>query len=67
MCFLVLFTSLALSEPRYKMRAFEGYLKKRFDEEARIPLMDVHSIESFWRYHNESFMPAIYGQHTAAW
>ena len=64
-CFLILFTSLALSEPLYKMRAFEGYLRKRFDEAAFIPLKDVYSVESFWRYHNESFMPAIYGQDTA--
>ncbi|CAK9082124.1 unnamed protein product [Durusdinium trenchii] len=63
--FLLLFTSLALSEPLYKMRAFEGYLRKRFDSSAAIPLKDVYSVESFWRYHNESFMPAIYGQDTA--
>lgn len=63
--FLILFTSLALSEPRDKMRAFEGYLRKKFDEEAPIPLSEVLSIESFWRYHNESFMPAIYGQDRA--
>jgi len=63
--FLILFTSLALSEPRDKMRAFEGYLRKKFDEEAAISLSDVHSVESFWKYHNESFMPAIYGQDRA--
>ena len=40
------------------MRAFEGYLRKKFDEEATITLSEVLSIESFWRYHNESFMPA---------
>mmetsp|Transcript_30472 Transcript_30472/g.70259 ORF Transcript_30472/g.70259 Transcript_30472/m.70259 type:complete len:749 (-) Transcript_30472:163-2409(-) len=64
-CFLCLFTALALSEPRYKMRAFEGYLRRRFDTSAAIPLADVSSVESFWQYHNESFMPAIYGQDTA--
>eukprot|EP00439_Symbiodinium_sp_Y106_P074710 s1139_g14.t1 len=64
-CFLLLFTSLALSEPRYKMRAFEGYLRRRFDTAAAVPLADVSSVETFWQYHNASFMPAIYGEDTA--
>ena len=64
-CFLLLFTSLALAEPRYKMRAFEGYLRKRFDEAAPVRLADVFSVDGFWMYHNESFMPAVYGQDTA--
>lgn len=51
-CFLILFTSLALSEPRDKMRAFEGYLRKRFDETAPVRLKDVGSVEAFWDYHN---------------
>ncbi|CAK9034743.1 unnamed protein product [Durusdinium trenchii] len=64
-CFLLLFTSLALSEPRDKMRAFEGFLRKRFDEASPIRLNSVHSVDSFWRYFNESFQPAIYGADTA--
>ena len=64
-CFLLLFTSLALSEPRYKMRAFEGFLRKRFDEAAPVRIGEVHSVDSFWRYFNESFKPAIYGEDTA--
>lgn len=46
-----------------RMRAFEGYLRKKFDEEAAISLSDVHSVESFWKYHNESFMPATRKQY----
>ena len=64
-CFLLLFTSLALSEPRDKMRAFEGFLRKRFDEASPIRLNSVHSVDSFWRYFNESFQAAIYGTDTA--
>ena len=52
-CFLLLFTSLALSEPRYKMRAFEGFLRKRFDESSPVRLEEVQSVDSFWRYFNE--------------
>eukprot|EP00435_Cladocopium_sp_Y103_P055025 s3561_g18.t1 len=51
-CFLLLFTSLALSEPRYKMRAFEGFLRKRFDEASPVRLEEVQSVDSFWRYFN---------------
>lgn len=52
-CFLLLFTSLALSEPRNKMRAFEGFLRKRFDEASPVRLEEVQSVDSFWRYFNE--------------
>lgn len=64
-CFLLLFTSLALSEPRNKMRAFEGFLRKRFDEASPVRLEEVQSVDGFWRYFNESFKPAIYGEDTA--
>ncbi|CAJ1389016.1 unnamed protein product, partial [Effrenium voratum] len=47
------------------MRAFEGYLRKRFDETAPVRLKDVGSVEAFWDYHNASFMPAVYGQDLA--
>ena len=47
------------------MRAFEGFLRKRFDEASPIRLNSVHSVDSFWRYFNESFQPAIYGADTA--
>ncbi|CAK9033463.1 Uncharacterized protein (Fragment) [Durusdinium trenchii] len=52
-------------EPRDKMRAFEGFLRKRFDEASSIRLNSVHSVDSFWRYFNESFQAAIYGTDTA--
>ena len=52
-CFLLLFTSLALSEPRNKMRAFEGFLRKRFDEASPVRLEEVQSVDDFWRYFNE--------------
>ncbi|CAL1165914.1 unnamed protein product [Cladocopium goreaui] len=52
-CFLLLFTSLALSEPRNKMRAFEGFLRKRFDEASPVRLEEVQSVDGFWRYFNE--------------
>eukprot|EP00931_Biecheleriopsis_adriatica_P103951 TRINITY_DN78726_c0_g1_i1.p1 TRINITY_DN78726_c0_g1~~TRINITY_DN78726_c0_g1_i1.p1 ORF type:complete len:750 (+),score=160.84 TRINITY_DN78726_c0_g1_i1:64-2313(+) len=63
-CFLALFTSLALSEPREKKRTFEGHLRRRFDTEADVPLADVVSIKSFWQFHNRSFMPGLYGKDT---
>lgn len=47
------------------MRALEGFLRKRFDEATAFPMEDVHSVDSFWRYFNESFKPAIYGEDTA--
>lgn len=61
MCFLSLFTALALGEPRETKRAFEGFVRRRFDTAATIKLADVASVKDFWRFHNESFMPGIYG------
>eukprot|EP00933_Yihiella_yeosuensis_P014549 TRINITY_DN13006_c0_g2_i1.p1 TRINITY_DN13006_c0_g2~~TRINITY_DN13006_c0_g2_i1.p1 ORF type:complete len:751 (+),score=131.93 TRINITY_DN13006_c0_g2_i1:211-2463(+) len=65
MLFVYIFTSLALSEPREKQRAFEGYIRKRFDTHASMKLDDVKSIADFWKYTNVSFMPGIYGNDTA--
>mmetsp|Transcript_818 Transcript_818/g.1560 ORF Transcript_818/g.1560 Transcript_818/m.1560 type:complete len:749 (+) Transcript_818:109-2355(+) len=62
MVFLSLYTALALGEPRDTKRAFEGYIRQRFDTEAAVPLHDVNSIKSFWQYSNETFMPGIYGK-----
>jgi len=61
MCFLMLYTALALGEPRDTKRAFEGYIRKRFDTGSAMPLSDVNSIKSFWKYSNETFVPGIYG------
>mmetsp|Transcript_132375 Transcript_132375/g.382686 ORF Transcript_132375/g.382686 Transcript_132375/m.382686 type:complete len:755 (-) Transcript_132375:28-2292(-) len=62
--FLVLFTALALSEPLGEHRAFEGYLRRRFDTMAAMPLRKVESVSTFWEYMDRSFMPAIYGNDT---
>jgi hypothetical protein len=62
--FLALFTTLALGEPFGDMRAFEGYVRRRFDTAAAMPLDDVKSASSFWRYVNVSVLPAIYGNDT---
>jgi hypothetical protein len=63
--FLFLFTFIALGEPFGDQRAFEGYVRRRFDERAAMPLEEVGSTSSFWKYVNVSLMPAIYGNDTA--
>lgn len=63
-CFLILFTALALSEPLGDHRAFQGYLRRRFDLGAAMPLREVESVSTFWEYMHTSFMPAIYGNDT---
>lgn len=63
--FLFLFTFIALGEPFGDQRAFEGYVRRRFDERAAMPLEKVESTTHFWHYLNASFMPAIYGNDTA--
>eukprot|EP00929_Paragymnodinium_shiwhaense_P050913 TRINITY_DN25631_c0_g1_i1.p1 TRINITY_DN25631_c0_g1~~TRINITY_DN25631_c0_g1_i1.p1 ORF type:complete len:768 (+),score=171.96 TRINITY_DN25631_c0_g1_i1:144-2447(+) len=64
-CFLVLYTSLSLSEPFKKMRTYEGYIRRRFDEHAPMQLSQVDSVKTFWQYTNMSFLPALYGNDTA--
>lgn len=64
-CFLLLFTGLALSEPLGDHRAFEGYIRRRFDTAGAMPLREVETVSSFWQYINVTFMPAVYGNDTA--
>lgn len=63
--FLGLYTGLALSEPRSDFYAFEGYVRRRFDTMAAMPLREVESASSFWQYVHKSFLPGIYGNDTA--
>lgn len=63
-CFLALFTTMALAEPLYVHRSFEAYVHRRFDSQAAMPLAQVDSIEAFWLYMERSFLPAIYGNST---
>merc|ERR1719210_3144276 len=62
--FLSLFTFLALSEPRSDFYAFEGYVRRRFDIQAAMPLHEVESASKFWKYINQSFIPGLYGNDT---
>lgn len=63
--FVVIFTALALGEPLAELRAFEGYVRRRFDTEAAMPLQQVESTDTFWQYVHRSLVPAIYGNDTA--
>mmetsp|Transcript_48298 Transcript_48298/g.121644 ORF Transcript_48298/g.121644 Transcript_48298/m.121644 type:complete len:742 (+) Transcript_48298:80-2305(+) len=63
-CFIILFTVLALSEPLTDFRALEGYVRRRFDTSAAMHLDEVTSVGSFWQYIHKSFMPGIYGNDT---
>lgn len=60
--FIVLFTVMALSERFGAHRAFEAYVRRKFDSGAQMPLQDVATIADFWQYTNVSLMPGIYGQ-----
>lgn len=62
--FLVLYTSLALSEPFKAQRTFEGYIRRRFDQHAPMRLEQVDSVKTFWQYTNKTFLPALYGNDT---
>jgi len=62
--FLILFTLLALSEPLADFRAFEGFIRTRFDSQAPMKMSGVKSTSSFWEYVDKSFMPGIYGADT---
>jgi len=62
--FLLLFTMLGLSEPRSDFYAFEGFVRRRFDLMASMPLHEVESASKFWQYINRSFVPALYGNDT---
>ncbi|CAE8675705.1 unnamed protein product, partial [Polarella glacialis] len=62
--FVGTFTALALGEPRSQQRAFEAYVRRRFDIDAVMKLDEVDSVTGFWRYCNASFMPGIYGNDT---
>lgn len=63
--FLVLFTVLALGEPLSEHRAFEAYLRRRFDYGAAMPLHDIKSISDVYDYVNTSVLPGLYGNDTA--
>lgn len=63
--FLILYTMMALSEPITQQRAFEGYIRRRFDTSAAMPTRQVESVSSFWQYTNNSFVPGVYGNNTA--
>mmetsp|Transcript_101223 Transcript_101223/g.287009 ORF Transcript_101223/g.287009 Transcript_101223/m.287009 type:complete len:753 (+) Transcript_101223:151-2409(+) len=62
--FLSLYTFLALAEPFVWTRTFEGYMRRRFDERATMPIHEVSSVSTFWRYMGHTFVPGIYGNDT---
>lgn len=62
--FLSLFTFLALCEPRSDFYAFEGFVRRRFDTQAAMPLREVESAQKFWEYLRRSFIPGLYGNDT---
>jgi len=39
-------------------------VRRRFDTSASMPLNDVTSVSSFWKYIHKSFMPGVYGNDT---
>ncbi|CAK0852000.1 unnamed protein product [Prorocentrum cordatum] len=63
--FLILYTVLALGEPLDDFRAYEGYIRRRFDTDAAMPIADVDSSYNFWEYMRTSFIPGIYGNDTS--
>lgn len=65
LCFLALYTTLALIEPLRVHRSFEAYVHQRFDSQAAMPLDQVDSIEAFWLYMERSFLPGMYGNDTS--
>lgn len=64
-CFLILYTVLALGEPLEDFRVYEGYIRRRFDTEAAMPIADVDSSYNFWEYARTSLVPGIYGNDTS--
>ncbi|CAK0810189.1 unnamed protein product, partial [Prorocentrum cordatum] len=64
-CFLTLYTALALGEPLGEFRAFEGYIRRRFDREAAMPIANVDSTSTFWKYMTRTIVPGIYGNDTS--
>lgn len=63
--FLTLYTVWAvLMDPVTDNRAFERYIRNRFDLGATYPLHSVESIEDFWNYTEFSFMSGLYGNDT---
>jgi len=62
--FILLYTGLALAEQLKVHRTYEGYIRRRFDEYAPMPLREVNSIDQFWNYTERTMFPAIYGNDT---
>jgi len=63
--FLILYTVLALGEPLGDFRAFEGYIRRRFDTDSAMPIASVDSTTTFWEYMTRTIVPGIYGNDTS--
>jgi len=62
--FIVLFTVMALGEPLSIHRSFEAYIRHRFDIGAAVRLKEVNDIAGFYKYWNETMIPALYSNNT---
>lgn len=65
--FIVLYSVLVLGENLAAQRAFEGWIRRRFDLAGPMGVQDVHSQSGFWDYAQETLLPGFYGNNTGVY